>query len=86
MGTSLGFLRRLAFHGGPEGGIVNHFNSMIGFFSFRNNFYKHPGQDRRVGFCKRKMYNILSKKFQLYDPVPVVYQKKDELDKASSQS
>ena len=59
VGTTWGFLRRLAFHGGPVGGIVNHFNFMIGFFSFRDSFYKHPGQDRKVGISKRKMYYIL---------------------------
>ena len=71
--TTWGFLRHLSFHGGPVGGIVDHFNSMIGFFNFRDNFYKHPGQDRRVGISKQKMYNILFKSLQLYDPVPVVY-------------
>ena len=84
MGTTLGFLRRLAFHGGPEGGIVNHFNSMIGFLSFRYSFYKHLGQDRRVGISKEKMYYILLKKIQLYDPVAIVCKKWDEPHKAPS--
>ena len=66
------------------GGIVDQFNSMTVFFSFRDSFYKHPGQDRRVGISKRKMYNLLFRKIQLYDPVPVVYKKWGELDKASS--
>ena len=49
VGTTWGFLRRLAFHGGPLGGIVNHFNFMMAFCVIRLIFYIQRGQDRKVG-------------------------------------